>query len=359
MTTRTNTASWSDSARRWRVSVQRDGVRRAFYSSTPGRAGQREANAKADAWLASGVTPSGARVRDLYADFKRETSLTVGTSYKRQMDYFGDKWILPAIGPKKISALCDQDVQHVLDAAAAAGLSRKTIQGINAMMSKFFKYCRRRKLTSYRPDEVQIPSSARLKGKRVLQPADLVRLFNTDTYLYYGRRVPEPYIHAWRFQVLTGLRPGELRGLRRSDIHGRRIDITRSINDYGETTRGKNENAARSIYLSDMAYRELKAQLSEYPDMDTVFGIPTPQVYGKHFKRFCEDNGLQYVSPYELRHTFVSVVKRLPAGEIQPLVGHSADMDTFGVYGHALAGDEITLAQNINALFQQLLSPAK
>ena len=42
---------------------------------------------------------------------------------------------------------------------------------------------------------------------------------------------------------------------------------------------------------------------------------------------------------YELRHTFVSVVKTLPAGEVKGLVGHSQDMDTFGVYGHTLTGE--------------------
>ena len=50
---RTNTASWN--GKQWRIAVQKDGQRRYFYSSTQGRAGQREANAKADAWLDSGV----------------------------------------------------------------------------------------------------------------------------------------------------------------------------------------------------------------------------------------------------------------------------------------------------------------
>ena len=45
MTTRTNTAKWTGT--RWRIDVQKDGTRKSFYSSTPGRTGQREANAKA------------------------------------------------------------------------------------------------------------------------------------------------------------------------------------------------------------------------------------------------------------------------------------------------------------------------
>ena len=37
------------------------------------------------------------------------------------------------------------------------------------------------------------------------------------------------------------------------------------------------------------------------------------------------------------------------------LVGHSQDMDTFGVYGHTLSGDAENTAQAVNAAFDKLL----
>lgn len=48
---RINEAAWNESTRRWRVSVQRNGIRRAFYSSTPGETGKAIAERKADEWL--------------------------------------------------------------------------------------------------------------------------------------------------------------------------------------------------------------------------------------------------------------------------------------------------------------------
>ncbi len=42
---RTNTAKWMENQNRWQVNVQKDGVRRSFTSSKPGRTGQRKANA--------------------------------------------------------------------------------------------------------------------------------------------------------------------------------------------------------------------------------------------------------------------------------------------------------------------------
>lgn len=52
---RTNTAKWIESACRWQINVQKDGVRKTFTSAKPGRTGQREANKKADDWLEKGL----------------------------------------------------------------------------------------------------------------------------------------------------------------------------------------------------------------------------------------------------------------------------------------------------------------
>lgn len=101
MSSRTNTARWSEKDKRWKINVQKNGKRRSFYSSTPGRTGQREANKKADEWLESGVAASNTRIDALYEQFKAAASETVGTSFKRQIDYFGQAWILPALGKKK------------------------------------------------------------------------------------------------------------------------------------------------------------------------------------------------------------------------------------------------------------------
>lgn len=56
MAKRTNTAVWMGKQKRWQINVQKYGERRSFYSSTPGRTGQREANAKADAWLDDNIS---------------------------------------------------------------------------------------------------------------------------------------------------------------------------------------------------------------------------------------------------------------------------------------------------------------
>ena len=46
MKKRTNTAFWVEKESRWCIAVQKNGTRKRFYSSTPGRTGQREAKRK-------------------------------------------------------------------------------------------------------------------------------------------------------------------------------------------------------------------------------------------------------------------------------------------------------------------------
>lgn len=41
------------------------------------------------------------------------------------------------------------------------------------------------------------------------------------------------------------------------------------------------------------------------------------------------------------------------------LVGHSQSMDTFGIYGHALQGEDAATSGKLGALFESLAAPAQ
>lgn len=355
MSRRTNSAVWQEAYSRWRVAVQKDGQRKYFYSSTPGRNGQREANRKADAWLEEGIGVKAGRVEDVYKLWLEGLKQTTSAGNWEPVESRWRVWVLPIIGKKRVNALTDADLQTIVNKAHAAGKSRKTLQLLAGDLRAFCKFCRKAKLSTYLPEDVRIPAGARLKGKKVLQPDDLVKLFSIDTTLYRGKRVHDDFVHAYRFEVLTGLRPGELLGLRWADIKGSTVNLSRAINVKGIETRGKNENAVRSFVLSDVARAVLEAQRAITGHCESVFCLETERRYYKRWKVYCAANDLQPVSLYELRHTFVSVVKTLPAGEVKELVGHSEDMDTFGIYSHTLTGEDIATAQAVNAVFLKLL----
>ena len=350
---RTNTAHWTGT--RWRIDVQQGGERRSFYSSIPGRRGQREANAKADEWLDNGIQDSAMRAETAYLAFLEHLKQTTSRGNWRPAESRFRAHVAPVLGSKRLQAVTEMDLQRVIDRAYSAGLAAKTLRNLRADLLAWSKYCRRAKLATLAPDELTIPRSARRGERKILQPADLRTLFTVDTTLWRGQRVPDEYIHAYRLQVLTGLRPGELIGLRWADVVNGRLHLGRSINIDGEQTAGKNENARRVVPLSLMAAAELEAQRLETGADPQVFPIRSESHYRQRWKIYSAANGLTITTPYELRHTFVSVAKRLPAGMVKDMVGHSQSMDTFGVYAHLLEGDRDETAAAVNALFAQLL----
>ncbi len=355
MGSRTNTAVWVEKERRWKINVQKDGQRRSFYSSTPGRNGQREANAKADAWLDSRLELPPKTVKEAFDQYVQslQVSTTKGNWDKilsMQRVWFAD------ISRKRFAKMTEQDWQDIIDQAHAKGLSKKTLSNMVSIIRAFLKFCRKKRWTQEFYENLTVPKGARLKGKTILQPDDLRKLFSCEQSLINRKLRFEPYVYAFRFEVVTGLRPGEILGLQWEDVHGDYLDIRRSINRNGEVTQGKNENALRRVYLSEQAAVLLEQQRALTAELDSVFGISNQQHYYKSWKRFCTTNEITAISPYELRHTFVSVSQVLSEGEVKQVVGHSRNMDTFGIYGHEFADGRREIARKISDEFHAILA---
>lgn len=354
---RINTAVWEEKQQRWKIHVQRDGRRKSFYSCKPGRTGQREANAKADAWLDEGVDNTNVKAERLYDEYVGEKKATTSQSNWRQLESIGTNWLKPAFGHKKIGSVTEHDLQIPINKAMAAGLSKKTLKNILNAETSFIKYCRTRKCCTLLPENVTIPKSAKYNGKNVMQPHDLIKLFNCTDSIYRGKVMFDSYVYAYRFQVSTGLRPGELIGLQWKNLKGTTLHVRRAINQFGEVTSGKNENARRNIELTkdEVAILEAQKELSPVSPENSIFQITTLQGYEKRWERFRNHNGISRVSPYELRHTFVSINKALPAGYLKDVVGHAKDMDTYGIYSHHIDGDESQLAKSRADIMNKIL----
>ena len=89
--------------------------------------------------------------------------------------------------------------------------------------------------------------------------------------------------------------------------------------------------------------------------MGLVFPRITENGYWRRLKRYCAAHDLPLVSPYEMLHTFVSVIQSMPEGDIKALVGHSRSMDTLDVYAHAVNGQGDRIALNVQTIFADIL----
>lgn len=351
---RTNTAKWVESVGRWQINVQQNGERKTFTSAKPGRTGQREANAKADAWLEDGIKSQKIKVREAWVEFYERVKKTTSRSNYEPMDGRWRIWIKPRIGEKKLQSLTTQNVQDILDDAHAKGRSRKTISNIMGDLNNFFRFCRRAGYSTFFPEDLRIPEGARLKERQILQPKDFAILMNSSKTTCHNKEVDDPLIHFYRLAVLTGMRPGELLGLEWDDIKEATVHIQRAINCWDEITRGKNDNAIRSVTLSEMAYLELQAQKKENPKEKRVFGEFSERYILKRWHIYAAYNHITPCTLYELRHTFVSIAANLPEGQMKRLVGHSKSMDTYGVYAHNFGNRGKEDASKLNEIFSEL-----
>lgn len=358
-------AAWVESKGYWEIKVQKDGTRKSFRSSQKGRKGKHEAETKADKWLET--NRKDLRFPDAWnaflADQKKRTS--TGNWSKHEQYYIN--YIKPNIGIRKISGISPVLWQSCIDDAAIKGLSRRTCINIRATITAFVRYGLRARWDIQRLEDgdLSVPrQAAPPKEKQVLQPNALRLLFADPTVVRYKKKVITQYSYAWQFLAATGLRRGELCGLRNEDIDGSILHVRRSINNELIETAGKNDNARRTIELSNTALNVLMRQRAMLDEKGIESDWVFPDKYGERanpnnvydqWRTWCTQNGLS-ISLHEIRHTFISLNKAdLPLELMKAVVGHSSTMDTFGVYGHEIEGDRHRAAVIIDGVFNNIL----
>ena len=362
-TQRRSEAIWIESKGYWQVKVQKDGVRKAFTSSLKGRKGKHEAEGKADYWLEQGTADMRfSEAWDAFiAQIKRDTSKGNYINIER----CGRLYLLPTLKNKKLHTISRNEWQSCITAMAEKNLSERTCKNAISNICSFLSFCESENWrTSPIKKALTIPSTAKpTKEKQVLQPDDLKTLFADPMMPFMGKLMPAFYIHAWRFYVVTGLRRGELAGLRNEDVKNT-LTVRRSINYLGEETHGKNENARRTMMLTGIALDILADQKAMLDRMGIESEWVFPNKYGdrsdpnliyKHWVKYREHHNIN-CTIHEMRHTFVSVNKvNMPLELLKSIVGHSVSMDTIGVYGHEIDGEKELAAQYIDSAFASLL----
>lgn len=364
-TKRTAEAFWIESKSYWQIKVQRDGVRKAFTSSIKGRKGKHAAEAKADEWLEKGTKDM--RFPAAWEEFMAVQRTRTGTANVTKLDQYYRVYLAPEIKERKLSAITPIMWQACIDSAGSKGLSERSCVNIRGAIHSFVNFALRSRWEIQRLEkgDLVIPKNAAPKKEKiVLQPDEIRLLFSVSTFPRYGRQMEAHYIYAWRFLVATGLRRGELCGLRAEDINGRILTVCRSINSNGEITEGKNKNARRTIELTDIALRVLddqrdmlrrKGLISPWVFCDQHGGQPDPNGVYDQWVTYRTHHGIQS-NLHELRHTFISLNKSdLPLELMKSVVGHSQSMDTFGVYGHEIDGERHRAALIIDRVFKSVL----
>ena len=354
------TPKWNKQKKLWIIQGQKNGLKKSFYSSTPGPKGKRECLDKYDDWVEfGGITNITVEkcvelyLRDIEARLGRRDTYCKTEKYTRL-------YVLPALGKCRMNKLTLRDWQSVLNEARPHSeriecLSYKTLTHLRGIITSLHKFA----YINYYCDEwrgqLYIPQGHPKGERQILQPADIKRLFEPSDLWFHP---------AFEIMLLCGLRPGECLGLQEGDIGDGVLYIRRAINDDNEITAGKNKNAKRTVPLPSLARKILQETIKRnkkyHFGTSWIFpnyaGAPACQdTVRKHWNKLKAERGLPG-SPYSLRHTFVSIVSsqtHLAEGTIKDIVGHSESMDT-GIYKHRVSGELEAAADIINLTFERL-----
>lgn len=267
---------------------------------------------------------------------KKSHQLTVASDLRNH--------IVPFFGSKRLDQIKPEDIERYVVVKEADGLAIKTIRNhINTMHSVLDIGVRRGWCPTNPVKVADRPSLKRNETRlRFLDQPALEQLlassFPSDTF---GSIEPTLYLVA----AMTGLRQGELLGLRWRDVDFKASRV-RVVSPYvrGEFADPKSVGSARSVPMANRvaaALAELREKTLFRQASDLVFAHPDtgkPLDRSKLVRRFAQAvkrAEVNTVTFHELRHTFGTrmAAAGVPMRTIQQWMGH-ADIKTTQIYAH-------------------------
>ena len=217
------------------------------------------------------------------------------------------------------------------------GLSAKTVRNINQVISSALDLAKEQKLIATNPTDACALPKVEHKEMQTIPAEDLAKFLREAK----ARGVYEMYY----IELATGLRRGELLGLKWSDIDfaNRVIRVQRQVARInGEIVEAplKTKNSYRNISISDDTAEVLKAQ-REKVDSEYVFPSPnggpiSPDSVNHMLQRVLERAGLPRVRFHDLRHTFATIALQngVDIKTVSGMLGHYSAGFTLDTYAH-------------------------
>jgi integrase len=268
--------------------------------------------------------------------------------------------IKPAIGRQKLDKLSPAHLQGLYRKRLDDGYSPRTVQYIHVVLHRALKQALRWGMVPRNVAEAVDPPRVHREEVAPLSPEQVKTLLKTATVS--GDRLTALYVLA----VHTGLRQGELLGLKWTDIDNGTLHVNRTLSN-GVLTAPKTKSSRRSIKLSQTALSALSAhrklQLeerlragSEWTENGLVFPSSLGNPLSRHnltrsWKRLLKRAGLPDTRFHNLRHTCATLL--LKAGQhpktVQALLGHANISITLDTYSHLMKGWDDGLGDAIDA----------
>jgi len=249
-----------------------------------------------------------------------------------------DLHIAPRIGQLWLADLQPRHIQGLYADMATDGIGARTIELTHVTLHSALKQAVRWQMLSRNPAEGAVPPRPERREVKALEPSKIGALIQAARKTPIGDLV---YL-----ALCTGMRKGELLGLRWTDIDWATqiIQVRRNLVRVGKETiikDTKTKSSRRSIPVDKMVMDRLRSMKaiskSEYVFTRQDGKNPMdPSTVTHQFARVAASAGVPGLRFHDLRHTHATMLLSLGAYPkvIQERLGHSTIATTMDVYSH-------------------------
>ncbi|RKI90500.1 site-specific integrase [Parablautia intestinalis] len=281
----------------------------------------------------------------------KKNQVKVGTiiAYTNYYNFYVDKYI----GKRKMVDIRGEHIQRVYNGMLRDGLAVSTIKIISAVLNGCFKQAVKNGIIERNPVILAtIPRQSETKARRVfsVQEQETFMKYAEESYLY----------NLFALAIRTGMRSGEIRGLKFSDIDRKNgvIHIVRTLKYEGgnqgffEDT-PKTKTSKRDIPLTqdmiDIIENQSKRNSQEVifinayifrMDDDRPISRERLQAEINRILKKIHGAGIEfeYFTPHCFRHTFATraIENGMKPQTLKAILGHSTLAMTMDLYSHVL-----------------------
>jgi integrase len=267
-----------------------------------------------------------------------------------QYDLKIKNWIIPILGKMKVQDIKPIHVEK-FSKKLLETLKPDTAHKAFSIAKMIMKHAVELELINRNPfDKVSI--------KKKKRKVDTWTFEELNHFLKTVKEHDEFYYSIFSLTAYTGLRKGEVLGIKRSnvDLKNNKIKITQSIAETKEKgvyiSELKTPSSYRDIPIDPFITSILKEQIKknkgmrvkfgpEYKDYDLVFCHPDGELFrptslNRPFRKFIELAKVPYIRFHDMRHTHATLLLELGVNpkSVADRLGHSNVKTTLDVYSH-------------------------
>ena len=292
------------------------------------------------------------------------------SSYKTYQGFI-ENHIKPALGGILLDKLTAMDLQklykHLLENGRVEcpearnkpkGLSIKTVRNINQMISSALNCAVEQRLIPSNPTKGCVLPKLERKEMKILPPESL------GTFFEEARR--SGVFELYYIDLATGLRRGELLGLKWSDIDLAKgiIHVRRQVlRQNGKIIEDplKTKNSYRNIAIGTDAIEALRGieQKDEYVFPSPYGGPMSPDSVLHMLQRVLKRTGLERIRFHDLRHTFsvMALQNGMDVKTLSAMLGHYSAGFTLDTYAHVTTSMQKQAANAVGNFLSDTLQP--